>query len=92
MSITDFLIGFFLANSLAHFIIGISGIRFLGLFGYSSKGNYAYSALQFLVAIILFFYNYNFDTLLNNATILGVLAVLIPYFIFGKALVKSFKK
>ena len=69
--IIDFLIGLFLVNSMPHFIVGISKIRFLSLFGYTPVGNISYSVLQFIAAIILISYQYGFSSIYKNGIFLA---------------------
>ena len=57
MNLIDFIIGALIANAMPHFILGITKVRYLGLFGYSHKGNIAYGVLQFVIAIILLLIN-----------------------------------
>ena len=59
MNLIDFIIGALLANAMPHFIFGIAKVRYLGLFGYSHKGNKAYGVLQFVIAIVLLLVNYS---------------------------------
>ncbi len=92
MNLIDFIIGVLIANSLAHFILGMTKTHFLGMFGYSSKGNIAYSILQFIVALILLFINYEWKSILQNGFVLGGLAVLIIYILLGHFLLAKFSK
>jgi hypothetical protein len=90
MTFTDFLIGMFLVNGMAHFIFGICNVRFLGLFGYSGKGNIAYGMTSFLVSILIFSYSYGWNSLLDNGIYVGGLAVFMVYLVAGKPLIKVF--
>lgn len=92
MDLTDFILGVLVANALAHLIIGLTKIRFLGLFGYSPAGNIAYGILQFIVALILAFVKYGFEAILNNGLLLGTLTVLVVYLLLGKFLVRLFSE
>lgn len=92
MNITNFLIGALLANAIPHLIFGLTKTHFLGMFGYSPKGNITYAVLQFILCIGLFCYNYGYKSLLENGFLIGGLTVLILYFIFGKVLVKFYGK
>lgn len=91
-AITDFLIGFLFMNAMAHFVIGITKIRFLGLFGYSPKGNIAYAVLQFVVGLGLCLFTYDIASILSNGILLGSLFILITYFITGHFFVRLFHK
>ena len=84
MSLIDFIIGGLLANSMPHFIFGITKTRYLGLFGYSPKGNIAYGLLQFVIAITLLLINYSYEEILQNGFVLGALSVLVLFLLFGK--------
>jgi hypothetical protein len=75
-----------------HLIFGLTNTHFLGLFGYSAKGNIMYALLQFTLCIILLLVNYNFSQLLNNGILIGGLTVLVLYLVFGKFLVKFYQK
>ena len=90
MNILDFIIGALLANAMPHLIFGLTKTHFLGLFGYSPKGNITYAVLQFFICTVLFFINYGYSELLNNGYLIGGLTVLCFYFIFGKLLIKFY--
>jgi len=92
MNLVDFLIGAFIVNALAHFIFGITKTHYLGLFGYSPKGNIGYGLLQFVVVLILLFVNYSFKSILQNGFVIGGLFVLILFLVFGKFSLKLFSK
>ena len=87
MTIIDFIIGGLFANAMPHLIFGQTKTHFLGQFGYSPKGNIAYALIQFVLGLSLYFYNYGFETLLQNGFLIGGLSVLIAYFVLGKFLV-----
>ena len=90
MNIVDFIIGVLIVNSLAHYIFGITKTRYLGLFGYSSKGNIAYGVLQFVVAIVLLLINNSFEEILSNGFVVGGLLVLMLFLVFGRFTLKLF--
>ncbi|WP_040282861.1 hypothetical protein [Psychroserpens damuponensis] len=92
MNLIDFIIGALAVNAMPHLIFGLTKTHFLGLFGYSAKGNIAYALLQFVVCLALYMYNYGYETLLNNGILIGGLTVLLLYFIFGKILVVFYGK
>lgn len=92
MDIIDFFIGALLVNAMPHLIFGLTKTHFLGLFGYSPKGNITYAVLQFFLCCLLFYFNYGYKELLNNGYLIGGLTVLVLYFIFGKFLVKFYGK
>jgi len=92
MNIIDFIIGALLVNAMPHLIFGLTKTHFLGLFGYSSKGNITYAILQLLLCCLLFYFNYGYKDLLNNGYLIGGITVLSLYFIFGKFLVKFYGK
>ncbi|WP_196886450.1 hypothetical protein [Aureivirga sp. CE67] len=92
MNFIDFIIGVLLMNSMPHLIFGLTKSHFLGLFGYSSKGNISYAILQFIICIVLLFINYDLNEILKNYFLLGSFTVLILYFILGKFMVKFYKK
>ncbi len=92
MNLIDFIIGGLLVNAMPHLIFGLTNTHFLGLFGYSSKGNIIYAILQFLLCILLLVLNYNFSEIFANGFLIGGLTVLVLYFILGKFLIKLYKK
>ena len=92
MTLVDFIIGALLMNAMPHLIFGLTKTHFLGLFGYSPKGNITYAVLQFILCIILFSYHYGFDQLISNGFFIGGVTVLLLYFIFGKLLVLFYEK
>jgi len=59
MQIIEFFIGALLVNAMPHLIFGLTKTHFLGLFGYSPKGNIGYAILQFIIALVLIFVNYS---------------------------------
>lgn len=92
MNIIDFIIGALIVNSLAHTIFGITKTRYLGLFGYSPKGNIAYGVLQLAVVIILLIANYKYGEILQNGFVIGGLFVLLLFLLFGKFSLKLFSE
>ncbi|WP_420574336.1 hypothetical protein [Kordia sp.] len=92
MNLIDFIIGVLIANAIPHLVFGLTKTHFLGMFGYSPKGNIAYAVVQFLVAIALVCYSYGYMTFLENGFVTGGITVLILYFIFGKILVRYYGK
>ena len=92
MSIIDFIIGALLVNAMPHLIFGLTKTHFLGLFGYSPKGNISYAILQCILCVFLYYFNYGFHEILNNGYLIGGFTVLILYFIFGKYLVDFYEK
>ena len=92
MNLIEFIIGALIVNSLAHTIFGITKTRYLGLFGYSPKGNIAYGVLQLVIALILLFVNYSYEEILQNGFVLGGLFVLLLFLFFGKFSLKLFSK
>lgn len=90
MQIIDFFIGALLANAMPHLIFGLTKTHFLGLFGYSAKGNIAYAILQFIIALVLIFVNYSYKELLNNGYLIGGITALFLYLVFGNFLVKFY--
>lgn len=92
MNIIDFFIGALLANAMPHLIFGLTKTHFLGLFGYSPKGNIIYAVLQFILCCFLFHLNYGYNKLLNNGYLIGSITVLCLYFIFGKFVINFYEK
>ncbi|WP_198520088.1 hypothetical protein [Lacinutrix sp. Bg11-31] len=80
MTLIDFIIGALLVNAMPHLIFGLTKTHFLGLFGYSPKGNISYAILQFIICLILVYFNYEFKELLENGYLVGGIAVLVLYF------------
>ncbi|WP_375238498.1 hypothetical protein [Aurantibacter sp.] len=92
MNLIDFFIGALLVNAMPHLIFGLTKTYFLGLFGYSPKGNIAYAVLQFIICLVLFHFNYGLDLLIENGFLIGGLIVLVLYFILGKVMVVFYGK
>ena len=88
--IIDFIMGFGLANALPHFIFGITNTRFLGLFGFSPKGNILYAYFCAILSFALFIYQYGFEGFTNNMLYVGGFFILICYFVLGKFLYQLF--
>jgi len=92
MILIDFLIGTLLANAMPHLIFGLTKTHFLGMFGYSPKGNIIYAILQLILCLAIFLFNYDYKKLTENGFFLGGITVLLLYFIFGKFLVHFYEK
>ncbi|AUC77248.1 hypothetical protein CW732_16820 [Olleya sp. Bg11-27] len=92
MNIIDFFIGALLVNAMPHLIFGLTKTHFLGLFGYSPKGNIVYAILQLITCCSLFCFKYGYQVVLTNGFFIGGLTVLCLYFIFGKVLVNFYGK
>lgn len=90
MNFIEIIIGVLVANAIPHLIFGLTKTHFLGLFGYSPKGNIIYALIQFVIAIVLFVFNNGCEALFNNGYLIGGISVLLLYFIFGKVLVKFY--
>jgi len=90
MQIIEFFIGALLVNAMPHLIFGLTKTHFLGLFGYSPKGNIGYAILQFIIALVLIFVNYSYTELFKNGYLIGGITVLFLYLVFGKFLVKFY--
>lgn len=90
MNFIDLIIGGLIANAMPHLIFGLTKTHFLGLFGYSPKGNILYAIFSLVLGLGIFLYNYEISVLGANGFLLGGLAVLILYFIFGKILVQFY--
>lgn len=87
MNLIDFIIGGLLVNAMPHLVFGLTKTHFLGMFGYSPKGNILYAILQFVLCIGLFCVKYGYKELLENGFLIGGITVLVLYFVFGKFLV-----
>ena len=92
MNLIDFIIGGLLANAMPHLIFGLTKTHFLGLFGYSPKGNVIYALVQFIFAGLLFVLNNDYKALFTNGYLIGGVSVLCLYFILGKFLIKFYGK
>jgi len=90
MNLIDFIIGALIANAMPHLIFGLTKTHFLGMFGYSPKGNITYAILQFILSLVIFFLNYGYKDLIENGYLIGAITVLVLYFVFGKFLVKFY--
>lgn len=92
MNIIDFFIGALLMNAMPHLVMGLTKTHFLGLFGYSPKGNIAYGLLQLITVVGLYSYNYHLESIIHNGFLAGGLTVLVLFFIFGKFMINFFEK
>jgi len=90
MNIIDFIIGALVVNAMPHLIFGLTKTHFLGMFGYSPKGNILYAVLQFILCILLYYFNYGYKEFLDNGYLVGGITVLVLYFIFGKILIQFY--
>lgn len=91
-SLVDFLIGFFLANSIPHLVVGIMDIRFLSLFGFSAKANIAYSIWNILLASAISIYFYGIEALMHDALFWGVFGIYVSYVLSGRFLYLRWKQ
>lgn len=90
--VIDFFTGLTLVNVIPHYLVGLLNVRFLGLYGYSSKGNIAYSWTSFIASLILFHINYGLGSILEHTWFLGGVFVVLAYLILGNFLIKMFKE
>ena len=88
----DFLIGFFLANAIPHFVVGVMDIRFLSLFGFGAKQNILYSLWNLFWAVAITWYVYGLDWLMSNGLFLGAAFILVSYFVSGRFLYLRWKQ
>lgn len=77
----DFLIGLFAANALPHYVFGRLDSRVLSLFGFSAAGSVAYAFFCTVVSLVLFHDKYGLDALLDHGVLLGVLFVVLSYYV-----------
>ncbi|MBT5018793.1 hypothetical protein OAF42_03150 [Planctomicrobium sp.] len=77
----DFLIGLFAANALPHYLFSRFDSRILGLFGYSSRANLAYSIFCMIVSLSLFQWKYGLSTIAEHGILLGVLVVVFSFYV-----------
>lgn len=91
MNLLDFVIGALIVNAMPHFIFGITKTRYLGLFGYSSKGNILYAVFQFVLVLILLLINYKWEDVIHNGFLMGGLSILVLFLVFGKFSLKLFR-
>ena len=85
-ALQDFFIGFFLANSLPHFVAGFAEIRFLSLFGFSAKGNIIYSVWNLFLASAIGYFFYGTEFFTTNGYFIGGATILILYYLSGRFL------
>ena len=90
MTLIDFVIGVLLINAIPHLIFGLTKTHFLGMFGYSPKGNIIYAILQFVGCVMLIVFNYGYSELMKNGYLIGGITVFILYLVFGKFLIKFY--
>ncbi|MEM6687385.1 MAG: hypothetical protein AAF617_16515 [Bacteroidota bacterium] len=92
MSFIDFVIGALFMNAMPHLVFGLTNTHFLGMFGYSAKGNILYGIIQFVIGLLLYTYTYGYETLLDNGFLVGGLTILVSYFLLGKFMVQLYGK
>ncbi|QWX85240.1 hypothetical protein H0I23_06270 [Cellulophaga sp. HaHaR_3_176] len=92
MNSIDFIIGALIVNAMPHLIFGLTKTHFLGLFGYSPKGNIAYAILQFILSLVLLYIKYDYKEVLHNGFLIGGITVLVLYFMFGKFMLSYYQK
>lgn len=89
--VLDFLVGIALMNAMPHLIFGITKVRFLSPFGFTPAANIGYSAVNVLIAVVLFQLNRGFAVMIENGIFLGAVFILIVYFISGKFFYRLFQ-
>lgn len=90
MTAIDFLIGLTLMNAMPHFVLGVWKARMLSGFGIGNGKNIAYGLVNFLVAMLLYSYQYGLASIAENGIVAGALFVLICYFLTGPFWYKKF--
>ena len=91
-TLLDFLIGFFLMNAMPHWLFGITKTRMLSAFGFSPQANIAYSFLNVIIALMIFHIQYGIQMLFSSGITVGVLAMLVIYYLTGKFFLNTFQK
>ena len=84
-TLTDFLIGLFLANAIPHLLMWQTRSRFLSLFGFTPVANLLYSIWNVALAGGIFLWAYGPKSLLQNGLFLGVFALFAMYLLTGRA-------
>lgn len=79
----DIYLGILVVNAFPHLIVGQLNIRFLSLFGYSSKANIAYSLFNVFGAVAIALYKFGLDTVFSSGFTWGALFVYVSFFIGG---------
>ena len=83
--------GFFAANAIPHFCVGVWDIRFMGLFGFGAKQNIAYGFFNWFVALTILWIDGGLARILDNATLLGVALLFLSYLVSGRYLYLRWK-
>jgi len=90
MSITDFIMGLTLVNTIPHFIFGVWQQRMLSGLGLSPARNLLYGLLNFTVSVGLFLSEYGIQGLAEHGMYAGGLFVAVAYLLLGKLLHSRF--
>jgi hypothetical protein len=90
--ILDFLTGVLIMNALPHFVLGITKTRFLGMFGYRPVANIWYAVVQFVLALVLFHIQHGIQSIWQNGIFLGAACTCLLFLVFGKAMLKFYRK
>ena len=80
MTLTDFLIGFFLMNAMPHFVLGVWKGRMFSLFGFGNRQNLLYSLLNATVSLGLFISKYGLGGLSTHGIYVGAVTMLLIYY------------
>ena len=83
-SIPDVLIGFFLMNAMPHLIFATMQVNFISPCGSTTGGQLTWSAINVLLALTVFHFQYGFGTLLQNGVVIGALLVLGAFAVTGR--------
>ena len=75
-----------------HLLFGLMGLRFLSAFGFSAIGNLLYAVLNIIVAGLLYHYQYGLESIVDDATVLGALTVLVIYLFTGRLFIQLFQE
>ncbi len=90
-SSVDFLVGFFMANAIAHLVLGLMKVRFFAGFGYGSRANIGYSICNIALAGAIASIGNEPAALLENAMFWGALTLYVIYAITGRTLYRRWR-
>ncbi|SHH80293.1 hypothetical protein [Cognatishimia maritima] len=83
-SLLEFVSGFLIMNSMAHLIIGLTGARFLSLFGYSATANIAYSIGCMVAGLAILFVRQDPSAVVSNGLVLGCVSLWVIFLLTGR--------
>jgi len=86
----DFLVGFLVLGSFVHLVMAYNNKPFPSVFGNSAMANAIYSEVVVVLAVGAYVFLNDFQTLMNNGVLLGMMDMYVCYLVFGRWITRRF--